>query len=435
MSTPAVTPALPASDPSQGGLNSLVEKVRGMHPGAYDDLDDATLTKRVLDKYPQYSDLAAPKIKPPSVKMDTGEGPIAQGMTTFETRLSEMPKALLKSAVTPGHQASDTTQSDYAQMGAKVKALNPIATGEGSLPMNIGATAANILPLLIDPEGGGLADSPLGEIASRAKNIEVAPKVAATAKVLGKEAVSRIPFAGRLVERPSIGDYVRAVTAKSAEEPKTVGAPIERDATRENVPYAGEEEATPKAKQVGEPQWPANYTQPKQVGGGANYSAEDLAKLKARNGIADVPSEKVGEAKPTVNSVGNQIESALGGKKLIPNVPLRQQLPALQKGPVAMAEPEHMGQFARANSLELHKAIPETVEGDVLRARIHNLSNVDVRQLAIDSGEDMGQMRVGNRKGTDDLPRQEVLKRILSHHTPEQIGELMDKRAKQGNTP
>lgn len=226
-----------------------------------------------------------------------------------------------------------------------------------------------------------------------------------------------------------------APAEEAAEAPKKVGAAVERDATRENVPYAGEEEAAPKAKQVGEPQWPANYTQPKQVGGGANYSAEDLAKLKARNGIADVPSEKVGEAKPTVNSVGNQIESALGGKKLIPNVPLRQQLPALQKGPVAMAEPEHMGQFARANSLELHKAIPETVEGDVLRARIHNLSNVDVRQLAIDSGEDMGQMRVGNRKGTDDLPRQEVLKRILSHHTPEQIGELMDKRAKQGNTP
>lgn len=47
-------------------LNPLVDKIRSMHPGAYDDMDDATLTKAVLAKYPQYSDLAAPKIQKPS---------------------------------------------------------------------------------------------------------------------------------------------------------------------------------------------------------------------------------------------------------------------------------------------------------------------------------------------------------------------------------
>lgn len=42
------------------GLNPLVDKIRAAHPGAYDDLDDAQLTKAVLAKYPQYEDLAAP---------------------------------------------------------------------------------------------------------------------------------------------------------------------------------------------------------------------------------------------------------------------------------------------------------------------------------------------------------------------------------------
>jgi hypothetical protein len=42
------------------GLNALVDKIRTAHPGDYDDMDDATLTKKVLAKYPQYSDLAAP---------------------------------------------------------------------------------------------------------------------------------------------------------------------------------------------------------------------------------------------------------------------------------------------------------------------------------------------------------------------------------------
>ncbi len=46
-------------------LNPLVEKIRAAHPGVYDDMDDATLTKKVLAKYPQYSDLAAPKLQSP----------------------------------------------------------------------------------------------------------------------------------------------------------------------------------------------------------------------------------------------------------------------------------------------------------------------------------------------------------------------------------
>jgi len=45
------------------GLNKLVDSVRSKYPGQYDDMDDATLTKKVLAKYPQYSDLAAPGIK------------------------------------------------------------------------------------------------------------------------------------------------------------------------------------------------------------------------------------------------------------------------------------------------------------------------------------------------------------------------------------
>jgi|SRR5215831_20879530 len=49
-------------------LNPLVEKIRAKYPGAYDDMDDAALTKAVLKKYPQYADLtAAPMSKPPDM--------------------------------------------------------------------------------------------------------------------------------------------------------------------------------------------------------------------------------------------------------------------------------------------------------------------------------------------------------------------------------
>lgn len=55
---------------STPALNQLVEKVRAKYPGSYDDMDDAALTKAVLAKYPQYSDLAAPAVSKPQVQMN-----------------------------------------------------------------------------------------------------------------------------------------------------------------------------------------------------------------------------------------------------------------------------------------------------------------------------------------------------------------------------
>lgn len=51
-------------------LNQLVTKVRGANPGAYDDMNDAALTRAVLAKYPQYSDLAAPAAAGPQTQVE-----------------------------------------------------------------------------------------------------------------------------------------------------------------------------------------------------------------------------------------------------------------------------------------------------------------------------------------------------------------------------
>lgn len=67
-----------------GSLNPLTQKIRAKYPGAYDDLDDATLTKKVLAKYPQYSDLAAPAMPkvPASVDAAVRTAPEESGLTT-----------------------------------------------------------------------------------------------------------------------------------------------------------------------------------------------------------------------------------------------------------------------------------------------------------------------------------------------------------------
>lgn len=65
------------------GLNPLVDKVRAMHPGAYDDLSDAELTSKLVAKFPQYGDLAQPYDKTnQNLKMQTSAAPdIVRGIT------------------------------------------------------------------------------------------------------------------------------------------------------------------------------------------------------------------------------------------------------------------------------------------------------------------------------------------------------------------
>jgi hypothetical protein len=88
---------------STPALNPLVTKIRTMHPGAYDDLDDAALTKAVLTKYPQYSDLAAPGVSKPSVNMQ--KEPLSWG----QQRVAQT----AENAVSAGQVAKDTADSVY----------------------------------------------------------------------------------------------------------------------------------------------------------------------------------------------------------------------------------------------------------------------------------------------------------------------------------
>lgn len=177
---------------STPALNPLVDKVRSAHPGAYDDMDDAALTKAVLAKYPQYSDLAAPPLSAapgaPPKTLDSGEGPIAQGLTSMESHLSSVPSALLGALKSSwmDKSAPDTAPSNLPHdLLSDAKSLNPVVREQSSLtppaqeqaqkagapnPIDWGGTAANLLPLVVDPAGGGIAESPMANIVRAAKN-------------------------------------------------------------------------------------------------------------------------------------------------------------------------------------------------------------------------------------------------------------------------
>lgn len=116
---------------STPALNPLVSKIRAAYPGAYDDMDDASLTKAILAKYPQYSDLAAPPIeKPPIV------GTAQRGQTSPEA------------AATMQTMSGGTVPSFLAHGAGSLGPGQPEATpGMGAAgAIGLGASAAAAAP-------------------------------------------------------------------------------------------------------------------------------------------------------------------------------------------------------------------------------------------------------------------------------------------------
>jgi len=129
----------------------------------------------------------------PSQKMDSGEGPIAAGLTSFESQLSRMPHALFQMsplgwATREGqqrmNQEAQAEQEAMAQPGILPalkytgstlnRKLNPIAKTDVGTPneqVDWGATAANLLPLAVDIKGRGITESPVGALVKSTPSI------------------------------------------------------------------------------------------------------------------------------------------------------------------------------------------------------------------------------------------------------------------------
>jgi hypothetical protein len=291
---------------STPALNPLVEKIRGKYPGAYDDMDDAALTKAVLAKYPQYSDLAAPPVAKPSVKMDTGEGPIAAGMTSFESQIANVPNAagaFLKSAA---HGFPEDTaehakvlagqQSASSELGHALQKVNPIVSN--SEGVDYGATAANVLPLVLAAKGARLPEaSPTARAA-----LSAAPDaVSAAVKKLPVSVIRNVPW---------IGDVLHDMYQAGAEAYRKAQPPLDKGAP---LPAAPAQELLQANSLL---RGPKPVVDP----------AAGLGDIPVKPGAAGSMAESV--AKPPVKPavVEQQLKQALGAQDLKPGVPLKDQL-------------------------------------------------------------------------------------------------------------
>jgi hypothetical protein len=131
---------------------------------------------------------------------------------------------------------------------------------------------------------------------------------------------------------------------------------------------------------------------------------EGVLRAKAPEKIPTLPPEEVGRQ--------------MGAPPLQQNVPLREQWKPTGEEPPSRQQTleqkypdREVRQMVHANGEKMIDAIGE--DRETMKA-VHDLKNSDVRQALINSGEDMGQMSIGNRKATgNQMTRQEAFERLL----------------------
>lgn len=216
---------------SSTALNPLVDKIRSTHPGTYDDMDDATLTKRVLAKYPQYSDLAAPGVPPPAQPESSTSDSILGALSPREVPQSRHAGA--SQIEMPGFEGMNAAGDEgkaAAMTGYGITAGTSLG-GAALLPGVAGFMGRH--PILSSMAIGEARHIPyVGKF--------IPPYSEMLPLLMGKGSIAKNEAeGGAAIERdatrgnePFAGEEIPDTPAKST--------PIYRDATRSNVPYAGE---------------------------------------------------------------------------------------------------------------------------------------------------------------------------------------------------
>jgi hypothetical protein len=264
--------------------------------------------------------------------------------------------------------------------------------------------------------------TPLPEVLGSLRAVSTAPYELANPAVEPEAAIQQT-FGFPKVEEgapAAAGQQGQPGRMPSVREPGRVGPPLQR--LGELIEQAA---GTPKAPEL-QPAVPLRE-QLGNFGGKVTFRREPIIK---NVGEMEEGAEraKAPERMPTVAT--EEPARQMGAPPLQAAVPLREQLkptgmePASRQLTLEQKYPDReIRQLVHANGEEMIDAIGDDAE---TRKAVHDLKNPDVRQALINSGEDMGQMSVGNRKATgNQISRQEAFKKLLAKgYTPQQIIDL-----------
>ncbi len=142
----------------------------------------------------------------------------------------------------------------------------------------------------------------------------------------------------------------------------------------------------------------------------AKPEAQGVPKMNTKP--AAVAPSATETAAPSLSRLEAELNKGLGNEPIKPGVPLREQMTAPEAEPRAPRT-----QFEAANGKELDTAIskefPDEKAAKDVRDKIHNLTNVQARELAINLELDLGQDVISRAKQSGGISREEVFKRLL----------------------
>jgi hypothetical protein len=314
---------------------------------------------------------------------------------------------------------------------------DPYAIGRGAAYGGLGGALAGAGAYGINKLAGGIP-----EVASAFKpqGPQLPPELAGPGgiPVVGSEPLTlRNPDAGRETavqprfEFPGMeGASETATPAKTGGGSalnKLEGLVEEAAGTKPLQPAVSLRNQLPQPLGAGAGGFPAVGDVPANMGGKVTFRREPIAKTVP--GLEEGPLRaQPPEGLPTVAT--EEPARQMGAPPLQPAVSLREQFkptgmePASKQLTLEQKYPDReVRQLVHANGEDMVDAAGN--DRETLKA-IHDLKNTDVRQALINSGEDMGQTSIGNRKATgDQMTRQDAFKKLLAKgYTPQQIVDL-----------
>jgi hypothetical protein len=221
-------------------MPQLAQRIRAKYPGAYDDIDDATLEKQVLAKHPEYADLAQPEPQKPAQSPKpsvTTQQLAAQGPSAMSATKGQAFKSTLKmagehpgqtGALLAGAAAAPFTGglSVPAAMGVEA-AVGAGGAGAGHLVKSAATQQApDVVRMLTDMAtqgaigaGGPLAGGALRMVGRGLYRTALAPTQQVLGKygdVVGEGLATRTPVSREGLAKATESKITRIATKKNA---------------------------------------------------------------------------------------------------------------------------------------------------------------------------------------------------------------------------
>ena len=328
-----------------------------------------------------------------------------------------------------------TTGATLGGIEQAIRTRDPYETAKGVVYGGVGGA------------GLGMAAHGINRLANRIPAVGEAP-FELTAPEEGRETAVQQTLGFPKVEEgapTSAGEQGQSGRMPSVREPGRVGPPLQRlgelieqaAGTKPLEPAISLRNQMPQSVGAAAEGFPAvGDVPPKNMGGPVTFRREPIAKTIP--GLEEGPLRaQAPEGLPAVAT--EEPARQMGAPPLQPAVPLREQLkptgmePASKQLTLEQKYPDReVRQLVHANGEDIVQAAGN--DRETLKA-IHDLKNPDVRQALINSGEDMGQVSIGNRKamGESQLSRQDAFKRLLAKGlTPRQIVDLAKQEMSEG---